>query len=81
MPVDKPDDDQNKIARGYGQGYEYFSLALAFVIAILGFGALGWLVDGWLHTRPLFAVVGSFVGGLGGFLTIYYRVGKDTAGK
>lgn len=76
-----PDDDQNKMARGYGQGYEYFSLALAFVVAILGFGALGWLVDGWLHTRPIFAIVGSFVGGTGGFLAIYYRVGKDTARK
>ena len=75
------DDDQDKVARGYGQGYEYFSLALAFVFAILGFGALGWLVDGWLHTRPLFAIAGSFVGGFAGFMTIDYRVGKDTAKK
>jgi F0F1-type ATP synthase assembly protein I len=76
-----PDDDRNSDAKGYGQGYEYFSLALAFVVAILGFGALGWLVDGWLHTRPLLAIVGSFVGGFGGFMAIYYRVGKDTAKK
>ena len=76
-----PDDDQTPESKGYGQGYEYFALALAFVAAILGFGALGWLVDGWLGTRPLCAIVGSFVGGFGGFMNIYYRVGKDTAKK
>jgi F0F1-type ATP synthase assembly protein I len=74
-----PDDDQDKVAKGYGQGYEYFSLAMAFVVAILGFGALGWLVDGWLHTRPLIAIVGAFVGGFAGFMNIYYRVVRDTS--
>ena len=39
---------------------------------------LGWLVDGWLHTRPLFAVAGAFLGGFAGFMSIYYRVKKET---
>ena len=76
-----PDDDQTPESRGYGQGSEYFALALAFVVAILGFGALGWLVDGWFGSRPLFAIIGAFVGGFGGFMNIYYRVVKDTARK
>ena len=42
------------------------------------FGAAGWLVDGWLGTRPLFALVGAGLGGFGGFMGIYYRVKKDT---
>jgi F0F1-type ATP synthase assembly protein I len=42
------------------------------------FGAAGWLVDGWLGTRPLFALVGAGLGGFGGFMTIYYRVKQDT---
>ena len=67
-------------ARGYGQGYEYFGMALTFVFAILLFGAGGWFLDGFLHTRPLLAIVGAFVGGFAGFMRIYYRV-KDEAAK
>ncbi len=65
-------------ARSYGQGYAYFAMALAFAVAIVAFGAAGWALDGWLHTRPLFAVVGAFFGGVTGFLRIYYRVKADT---
>jgi F0F1-type ATP synthase assembly protein I len=65
----------------YGQGYAYFGMALNFTIAILLFGGLGWLVDGWLHTRPLVAIAGAFLGGFAGFMSIYYRVKKDTADK
>lgn len=65
-------------ARGYGQGYEYFAMALTFVVAILLFGAVGWFADGWVHTRPLFAIIGAFVGGFTGFMRIYNRVKQDT---
>ena len=64
---------------GYGQGYAYFGAALSFTAAILLFGGLGWLVDGWLHTRPLVAIAGAFLGGFMGFMSIYYRVKRDTA--
>ena len=72
----RPDDERNT-AKGYGQGYAYFAMALTFVVAILLFGAAGWAADGWLHTRPLFAIVGSFVGGFLAFMRIYYRVKAD----
>jgi F0F1-type ATP synthase assembly protein I len=65
----------------YGQGYAYFGMALNFTVAILLFGGLGWLVDGWLHTRPLVAIAGAFLGGFAGFMSIYYRVKRDTADK
>ena len=68
-------------AKGYGQGYEYFGMALNFTIAILLFGAGGWFLDGWVHTRPLFTIIGAFVGGFAGFMSIYYRVKKDVDGK
>ena len=74
-PVQK---DAGPGARGYGQGYEYFAMALTFVIAILLFGAGGSFVDGWVHTRPLFAIIGAFVGGFAGFMRIYYQVKQDT---
>ncbi len=78
-PAQKKDDFDP--GRSYGQGYEYFGMALSFTIAILLFGAAGWVVDGWVHTRPLFAIIGAFVGGFAGFMRIYYRVKSDTAGK
>lgn len=70
--------DERPEAKGYGQGYEYFGMALTFVVAILLFGAGGWLLDGWLGTRPLLAIVGAFVGGFAGFMRIYYQVKQDT---
>ena len=72
-------DDPNNESRSYGQGYEYFAMGFGFAFAILGFGALGWLVDGWLHTRPLFAIAGGFLGGFAGFMSIYYRVAAESA--
>ena len=64
-----------------GSGYEYFGMSLNFAIAILLFGAAGWFLDKWVHTRPLFTIAGAFVGGFAGFMSIYYRVKKETAAK
>jgi F0F1-type ATP synthase assembly protein I len=66
---------------GYGPGYDYFAMALTFTVAILLFGAGGWYLDGKLHTRPLLAILGAFVGGFLGFMRIYYRVRRDTDGR
>src|SRR5438034_894309 len=54
-----PDDEQNRFGRSFGEGYSYVALGFTFAVAILGFGALGWVVDGWLGTRLGFAVVGA----------------------
>src|SRR5438874_1491809 len=61
-----PDDEPNRFGRSFGEGYSYVALGFSFAFAILAFGALGWVVDGWLGTRPLFALVGAGVGGFGG---------------
>ena len=61
-----PDDEQNRFGRSFGEGYSYVALGFTFAVAILGFGAVGWVVDGWLGTRPLFALVGAGLGGLAG---------------
>jgi len=73
--------DEGPEAKGYGQGYEYFGMALNFTVAILLFGAGGWFLDGWVHTRPLFTIIGAFVGGFAGFMSIWYRVKRETAAK
>src|SRR3989442_12590448 len=61
-----PDDEQNRFGRSFGEGYSYVALGFTFAVAILAFGALGWVVDGWLGTRPWFALVGAAIGGFGG---------------
>jgi len=78
-----PDDDkQSPLGRGFGEGYEYVALALAVPVAMLLFGGAGWVLDGWLHTRPLFAIIGGFLGAFAGVMRIYYRVtGADRGGR
>jgi F0F1-type ATP synthase assembly protein I len=39
------------------------------------------VLDGWLHTRPLFAIVGALFGGFAGFMHIYNRVVRDTEAR
>jgi ATP synthase protein I len=73
----KPRDQQDRAARSFGEGYAYVGAGFTFAFAILLFGAAGWALDGWLHTRPLFAIIGAFVGGFAGFMSIYVRVVKD----
>jgi F0F1-type ATP synthase assembly protein I len=73
----KPSDQQQRSARSFGEGYAYVGAGFAFAFAILLFGAVGWVVDGWLHTRPLFAIIGAFAGGFAGFVSIYVRVMRD----
>src|SRR5690349_24670576 len=76
-----PDDEKNRFAQSFGEGYSYVALGFAFAFAILFFGALGWLVDGWLGTRSWFALVGAGRGGFGAFMRIDYRVHRDTGGQ
>jgi ATP synthase protein I len=47
------------------------TVGLSFVMAIvLGFGG-GYLLDGWLGTRPWLAFLGFFVGLAAGILNVY----------
>ncbi|HEU5260568.1 MAG TPA: AtpZ/AtpI family protein [Gemmatimonadales bacterium] len=73
-----PSDDRNRFARSFGTGYSYVAVGFQLVATILVFGGVGWLVDGWLHTRPLFAIAGFVVGAVGWFISLYYRVQRDT---
>jgi F0F1-type ATP synthase assembly protein I len=47
------------------------TVGMSFVVAIvLGFGG-GYLLDGWLGTRPWLAFLGFFVGIAAGILNVY----------
>jgi F0F1-type ATP synthase assembly protein I len=52
-------------ARGLGYAFGFVGITMAF------FG-LGWLVDNWLGTEPVFQVIGSVVGFVLGFVAVYY---------
>lgn len=73
-----PREENRSPARSYGQGYAYVGVAFSFAGAMLLFGGIGWLVDGWLGTRPLFAIAGGLLGGFAAFMSLYYRVRRDT---
>lgn len=49
----------------------YYS-SLGFIVpaaAVAGFG-IGWLLDRWLHTSPVFSIVITMLGAAGGFLEL-----------
>ena len=45
--------------------------ATDLVAALVVGGGLGYWLDGWLHTRPMFMIVLFFAGFAAGFLNIY----------
>lgn len=73
-----PKPDKRDAAKGFGIGYAYVAAGFQFVGAILLFMFLGWVVDGWLHLRPVLMILGAFLGGALGFYAIYRRVEEDT---
>ncbi len=49
-----------------------FYSGLGFILpagAVAGY-VLGWLLDDWLHTGPVIAIVGAFLGAAGGVIEI-----------
>ena len=57
--------------------YAGFGLTLAGATAL--FAWLGTLADRWLHTEPLFVLVGAFLGFAAGFYHMYSRLVLRTA--
>jgi F0F1-type ATP synthase assembly protein I len=49
-----------------------FELAFEFALSILLFFGIGWLLDRWLGTAPLFMIVGFLVGAVGNFFRLWY---------
>ena len=45
---------------------------------VVGLG-IGWALDRWLHTTPLFLVVGVFLGGAGGIANVWRLMAPKSA--
>jgi F0F1-type ATP synthase assembly protein I len=51
---------------------------LTFAMAVGLFFFVGWRVDQWVGSTPLFTIVGAFVGAGGGFYHIVRQVSRAT---
>ena len=65
----------------WARAYRYVGLGLTFALAVLLFFVLGYKLDKYLGTLPIFSVVGAFLGGIGGFLHLYRAVVRDSDKK
>ncbi len=49
----------------------YLHLGVTFALSALLFFFVGYRLDLWLGTLPVFTLVGTFLGGTGGFIYLY----------
>ncbi len=69
MGLEKKSD--KKVAGAYSEIGPYASLGIQFAVTILLFLAVGWWLDGRLGTTPLFTLLGTLFGAVGGFYKLY----------
>jgi len=69
-----PDPDDNAESRGFGAGYAIVAAGFTLAFAVLLFLGAGVLVDRWLHTRPVFTLIGVLVGLGAGMYAFIVRV-------
>jgi len=60
------------------EAHRYSGLGCLFAAGVLGFMGGGWLLDRWLHTLPVFMVVGALGGATLSTVSIYRRLIDDT---
>lgn len=65
------------VGREMGEGYKYVSLGLTFAGGIIFFVALGYGLDRLLGTLPIFIVVGTFLGTILSFISVYRKLQED----
>jgi F0F1-type ATP synthase assembly protein I len=71
-----PPKDEN-VGREMGEGYKYVSLGLTFAGGIVFFLVLGLVLDRWLGTTPIFILVGTFLGTVLSFLSVFRKLQED----
>jgi F0F1-type ATP synthase assembly protein I len=68
--------DEN-VGREMGEGYKYVSLGLTFAGGIIFFLALGFGLDRWLGTTPVFILIGTFLGTILSFISVYRKLQEE----
>jgi ATP synthase protein I len=79
---DAESDRAGRASDGKGMGAIGVAMQMSIeVVAPLGVGVfIGWLIDGWLVTAPLFLVIFFFLGAAAGGLNVYRRAGRLLGG-
>ncbi|HXY19421.1 MAG TPA: AtpZ/AtpI family protein [Gemmatimonadales bacterium] len=72
--------DESPEGRGFGAGYAIVAAGFQLAFAVLLFLGAGVLVDRWLHTRPIFTLIGVLVGLAGGMYAFIARVLAESPG-
>jgi F0F1-type ATP synthase assembly protein I len=75
--MDPSDERRRELARAYGLS----ALGFTFGAAVVAFTVIGWLLDRWLHTIPLFTITAALTGAVLGFLNVYFRIRRDEAAR
>jgi F0F1-type ATP synthase assembly protein I len=68
--------DEN-VGRELGEGYKYVSLGLTFAGGIIFFIGVGFGLDRLLGTTPIFILVGTFLGTVLSFLSVYRKLQEE----
>ena len=59
---------------GMAQGQKYFTVGLRFAGGVVAFTLGGYALDRWLHTIPLFTLVGTIGGSVLSFISVYRQL-------
>jgi F0F1-type ATP synthase assembly protein I len=49
-----------------------FELTFEFALSVLAFFGIGWLLDSWLDTAPLFMIAAFLLGVIANFVRLWY---------
>ena len=63
-----PEDDRGKEGRGLADALRYAQAGMMLVAPMLGLGAIGYVADRRLGTRPWLMLTGLILGMVGGFV-------------
>lgn len=72
--------EQKKWRHDLGEVTPYLSIGVQLAATMVVYVGLGWLVDRWQDTTPLFLIVGSVVGMVAFFVQLI-RVSKELSAR
>jgi len=88
MPSDHNDNREEELTpqQKQGKGFsQQFAMAMELPFMLVGAvvvgGLIGYLLDRWLHTKPILMVVLGFLGFFGGLRDVLRRLPADDDGK